>query len=182
MSYGAYEPQNFFQLTRWCVVMVVGSLVEHQLLPLSKDSFSLLSIYIISRQVFQILNFPVRDPLNHSLNIGSSCWLATQSVTCRFTCAWVALARITVSLTCLCISSSALATTRSCASALSVVPMVTPSRMNVMVPASSFDVTWLRASAAAFYSPFWYSMLKVNLTSDSAQWCWVASKLDVVMA
>ena len=50
-----------------------------------------------------------------------------------------------------------------------------------MVSASSFDVTQLRASVAALSHPFWYSMLKVNLTSDSTQQSWVASKLGVVM-
>ena len=88
---------------------------------------------------------------------------------------------MTVCWTGLCISSSAFATTRSRASALLVVPMVTPSRMDFMVLAFSFDVTQLRASMAALSCPFWYSMLNVNLTSNSTHWCWVASKLGVVM-
>ena len=50
-----------------------------------------------------------------------------------------------------------------------------------MVSASSFDVTQLRASVVTLSHPFWYSMLKVNLASDSTHQCWVASKLGVVM-
>ena len=50
-----------------------------------------------------------------------------------------------------------------------------------MVPASSFDVTWLKKSVATLSHPFWHSMLKVNLASDSTHWCWVASKLGEVM-
>ena len=45
---GDHKPQNFFQFTSWCVVMVDGSLVEHQLFLLLKDSFSLLSICAVS--------------------------------------------------------------------------------------------------------------------------------------
>ena len=71
MSCGDYELQNFFQLISWCLVMVQGSLLEHQFLLLSKDSFSLLSICIISQQVFQILHFPVRD----SLDCGLKYWI-----------------------------------------------------------------------------------------------------------
>ena len=44
--------------------------------------------------------------------------------------------------------------------------MVTPSRMDFMISASSFDVTQLRASAATLSLPFWYSMIKVNLASE----------------
>ena len=53
--------------TSQCVAKVEGSLVEHQLFLLSKDSFPFLSICIVSQQVFQILYFLVRDPLNCSL-------------------------------------------------------------------------------------------------------------------
>ena len=59
--------------------------------------------------------------------------------------------------------------------------MAIPSRMDFTVSASSLNVTQLRASAAALSHPLWYSMLKVNPTSDSAQQCQVASKLGVVM-
>ena len=48
-----------------------------------------------------------------------------------------------------------------------------------MISVSSFDVTQHRASAASLSLPLWYSMLNVNLASDSTQQCWVASKLDV---
>ena len=50
-----------------------------------------------------------------------------------------------------------------------------------MVPVSNFNVTQLRASMAELSHPFWYSMLKVNLAIDSTQWCWVASKLGVII-
>ena len=45
----------------------------------------------------------------------------------------------------------------------------------------AFDVTWLRASPATLSFPFWYSMLKVNLGSNSTHQCWVPNKLGVVM-
>ena len=64
MSCWDHIPQNFVQFASWCVAMVAGSLVEYQLLPLLKDNFYLLSICIISQQVFQVLYFPVRDPFN----------------------------------------------------------------------------------------------------------------------
>ena len=60
--------QNFFQLASWCVAMVEGFLVKHQLLLILKDSFSLLSIYIISQLVFQILHFPVDPPVGQPPN------------------------------------------------------------------------------------------------------------------
>ena len=50
-----------------------------------------------------------------------------------------------------------------------------------MVPASSFDVTQLRASAAALDHPFWHSMLKVNVASDSTNQCQVAPEIGVVI-
>ena len=50
-----------------------------------------------------------------------------------------------------------------------------------MVSRSSLNVTWLRASVAAWSHPFWYSIPKVNPVSDSTQQCSLASKLSVVM-
>ena len=50
-----------------------------------------------------------------------------------------------------------------------------------MVSASSFNVTQLRASAATLSCPFWYSMLNMNLASDSTHHCHhVASKLGEI--
>ena len=161
--------------------MVGGSLVEHQLLPVWKDSFFLLSISSSPSRCLRFCTFWLEIPLIVVLSIWSSYWGITQSVTCRLSHTWAALARIAVSQTCLCISSSALATSRLWASTLSVIPMVTLSRMDFMVPVSSFNVTWLRASMASLSHPFWSSMLTVNLTSDSTQQCWVASELGVVM-
>ena len=100
-----------------------------------------------------------------------------QSITCRFMHA--AQARIAVSWNGSCISSSDLATT-----ALSIIPSSShsdPSRMDFMVSASSFEVTWLKVSVAALSHPFWYLILNVNLASDSTHWCLVASKLGVAM-
>ena len=111
------------------------------------------------------------------LSIGSSCWVVTQSVTCR---SMHAAGVASVSWTGLCISSSALATSRSWATDLSVVHMVTPSRMDFTVSEPSFDVTGLRASVATLSCPFWYSMLTMDLASDSIHWCWVAPKLCYV--
>ena len=174
---GTMNCKTSFNLGSCCVAMVEGSLVDCQLFPLLKDSLSLIHDCIISHQMFQILHFLVRNPLNCGLKYGIFLWEATQSVTCRFTHVWTALAWIVVSQTCLCISSSASATTASWVSTLPIVPMVTQSRMDFMVSASSFEVTWLSASAAALSHPFWYSMLKVYLASDFTQWCWVTSKL-----
>ena len=66
MSHGDNEPQNVFLFASQCVVMVEGSLVDHQLFPLLKDSFFLHSIYVVSQQMFHILYFLVRDPLDQS--------------------------------------------------------------------------------------------------------------------
>ena len=107
---GDDEPQNFFQLTRQCVAIVEGSLVEHQFFLLFRDSLSLFHVCIISQQMFQILHFLVGNPLDHGLKYGIFRLGATQSVTCRFTGVWMALAWTAVSWTCLCISSSASAT------------------------------------------------------------------------
>ena len=49
--------------------MVEGSLVECQLFPLLKDTFSHLSVCIVFQQVLQILYSLDRDPLNHSLKV-----------------------------------------------------------------------------------------------------------------
>ena len=88
------------------------------------------------------------------LSMGSSCCTAIQSVTCKFTCVWVACAWTAVSFTCWCIPLSASATIESWASALPVVPTVTPSRIDFTVSAFSLDVIWLRASATALSLPF----------------------------
>ena len=153
-------------------------MIECKLLLLWKDSF-------FPPQYLHHLpagvSFQLEIHLLVIFSIGSSCWVVTQSVTYRFTHPWVALARIAVSKTCLCISSSASATVWLWASALSVIPTVIQSRMDFMAPTSSFNVTQLRASVAALSHPFWYSVLKVNLTSDCTQWCQVAFKLRVVM-
>ena len=114
------------------------------------------------------------------LSMGSSCCAAIQSITCKFIWVWLALAWTVASLTCLCILLLALATIRLWASALSEVPMVTLSRMDFSASAFSFHATQLRASATALSLPFWYSVINVNPTSDSTQWCWMASKLGVV--
>ena len=104
------------------------------------------------------------------LTVGSFFWAVTQPVTCRSMHAnwtWIA-----VSLKVLWICSSALATSGPWASALSVAPTVTPSRMDFMVSAFSFEVILLRASVPTLSCPFWYSILSMNCPSDSThQWC-----------
>ena len=82
---------------------------------------------------FRFCTFWLEIHLIAVLSIGSSFWVAIQSVTCRFTCAWVVLTWTAVSQTHLCISSSASATTGSWASAVPIVPIVIPSRMDFMI-------------------------------------------------
>ena len=72
MSCGDYKLCNFFQLASWCMVVIEGSLIEHQLFLLLKDSHSLLSVCIISQKMLQILYFLVRDPIDCGLSTGSS--------------------------------------------------------------------------------------------------------------
>ena len=55
MSHGDYKLHNIFQLAGWCMALIEGSLIEHQLFPLSKDGHSILSVHIISQQMLQIL-------------------------------------------------------------------------------------------------------------------------------
>ena len=111
------------------------------------------------------------------LSMGYSSGAATQSITCKFTHVWTALTWIAA--TCLCILSLACATAGSCASALPMVPTVTPSRIDFTTSASSFYITLLRAFATASSLLSWYLILNVNPANDSYQWCWVGSKLGV---
>ena len=134
-----------------------------------------------AKRCFRFCTFQLGIQLIMALSTGSSHWVGTQSVMCRFTQIWAALAQMAASWTCLCISSSVSATTGSWAFTLPVNLMVTPSRMDFTVSMYSLNVTWLRASAAALPCPFWYSMLKVNPVSNSTWQCWVASKFSVVM-
>ena len=67
MNHRDKKPQNFFQLTSQSVVMVEGSLVEHQPFPLSKDSLFLPCVCIISQQMLKILYFLVGNPHDCSL-------------------------------------------------------------------------------------------------------------------
>ena len=62
-----YKLHNFSQLTSQCMAVIEGSLIEHQLFPLSKDGHSLLSVHIISQKMLQILYFSSGDPIDHSL-------------------------------------------------------------------------------------------------------------------
>ena len=64
MGHGDYELQNFFQLTSQCMAVIKGSLIEHQLFPLLKDSHSLHSVCVISQEMLQVLYFPIRDPID----------------------------------------------------------------------------------------------------------------------
>ena len=180
MSCRDYELQNFFQLTCWCVAMVEDSLVDHQLLPLLKDSFSFLVFAPPPSRCFRSCTFQLEIHLIMVLSIGSSCLVVTQSVTCKFTLAWVALARIAVSPTYLCISSSASFTARSWASALPVIPMVTVQ--------DRLHASWVQLqcdSAQGICDCIVPSLLVFNAKSEShkwdGQWSWVASKLGVVM-
>ena len=116
---GDYEPcKTSSSSPARCMAVIEGSLIEHQPFPGSQqDGHSLLSVHVISQEMLQILYFPIGDTMDcKALSTGSSHWVATQSVRCRFTCVWVALAWTTASWTCLCISSSVSTTTRSWAS------------------------------------------------------------------
>ena len=175
------ELHCFFQSPTQSVVVIEGTLVECKFLPFPKDGHTLFCSGVVppidvsdpvhygwrsTPSQFWVWNFPVVQP--HSPN------------TCKFTHMWAVLTWTAVSSTHLCILSSASATAGSWVSALPILPMVTPSRIDFTTSESNFDVTQLRASATALSLPFWYSILNVNPASDSTQWCQVASKLGVV--
>ena len=175
VSHGDYESQNFFQLTSQCVSMVEGSLVEHKLSPFLKDSLSLFCVHIISQYMFQIIHFMVGNPLNGIFLLGSHpvshiqvhMCMGGSSLDCSFPDLPMYLFISLSHYWAVSINSSYCST-------------VTLSRMDFMVSGPSLGVSWLRASAAASFHPFWYSMLKVNLASYSTQQCQVASRLGVV--
>ena len=52
------------------MAVLVGSLIEHQLFLLSKDSNSLLSVYVVSQEMLQIMYFPIGDLIDHGLKYG----------------------------------------------------------------------------------------------------------------
>ena len=86
MSCGDYKLQNIIQLTRWGMVMVEGSLVECLFLLLSKDSFPSSDFVSSPCRCFRSCIFQLEIHSITVLSIGPSCWVVTQSVTCRFTC------------------------------------------------------------------------------------------------
>ena len=163
------------------MVAIQGSLIEHKIFPLSEDGHSLHLFVLSFKRCFRSCTFRLGIQSIAALNTGYSHWVATQSVTYRFTCIWVALVWMAASWTCLCISFSVSSTTGSWASALPVHPTVTPSWIDFTVFTSSLNITQFRTFVAALSHPFWYLMLKVNQVSDSIQQCWIISKLSVVM-
>ena len=67
MSCGEYILHNISQLTCQCKKVIEGSLIEHQLFPLSKDGHSLLSVHVICQEMLQILYFLIGDPIDNGL-------------------------------------------------------------------------------------------------------------------
>ena len=163
------------------MAVIEGTLMDCEFLPLPKDGHTLFHCGVVPRRCLRSCTVWKEINSIKILSRASSCYTVTQSATCKFTCMWVAHAWAALSSTCLCILSLVSATIGSWASAFPTIPMVTPSRMDLTASAFSFDITWLWASATTLSLPFWYLMLNVNPTSDSTQWCWMATKLEVVI-
>ena len=66
MSHGDYKLHNLSQLAGWCMAVIEGSLIEHQLFPLSRDGQAILSVHIIFQEKYEILYFPTGDPIDCS--------------------------------------------------------------------------------------------------------------------
>ena len=162
------------------MAVIEGTLMEHEFLPFPKDGLSLFHSDMAPKRCFRSCILWVEIQSITILSIGSSSCAATQSITCKFTHALAALARTAVSSTCLCIFHQPPPPLGHEHQPLPTVPTVTLFRIDLTASASSFNATWLRASATALSLSFWYLMLNVNPASDSTQWCWVASKLGVV--
>ena len=161
MNLGDYKLHSFFQLSSQWMAVSEGSLQNASFVCSWRMAIHS-SVFVSSpKRYFRSCTFWLELQLITVLSIGSSHWVATQLVTCRFVCIW-AVSLFHSSQTCLCTYSLVTATTQSCMSALSINLTVAPSMMDFTVSASSFDVILLRASAAALSHPFWYSVLKVN--------------------
>ena len=180
MSCGDYKLQSLIQLSGQSMVVIEGTLMNYEFLPLPRMAMPSSIMLWSPRRCLR--SCTLWDEI-HSIVILSmwcSFCAATQSITCKFTHMWVACTWTAVSSTCLCILFVGLSHCWVMASALPGLPVVTPSRMDFTASAFSFDATCLRASATALSLPFWYLMLNVNAVSNSTQWCQVVSKLGVV--
>ena len=97
MSCEDHKPQNLFQLANWLCGYGRGPLGGASNYFCSwRIAFSS-SVFMSSpSRCFRSCTFQLEIHSIMILSIGSSCLVATQSVTCRFTHAWVALSRTSI--------------------------------------------------------------------------------------
>ena len=114
--------------------------------------------------------------LRHMANNGSSCCTASQSVICI-----ASILRVHALASLLRHSHSSHSDALARASPLSAVPIVAPSRSDCTISWFWQMGTLLRASAAPFSHPLWYSRVKSNEASTPSHRCPVMSKLGVVI-
>ena len=95
---------------------------------------------------------------NTVLNIRSSFWAATQSVTCICTSVRPALTHTSCSKWQLTLTMAGSWTSAQCAD-----PNATPLKIEFTVSMSSWVVTWLSTSTTVLSLPFWYFQLKIEL-------------------
>ena len=70
MSHGDYKPHSFLQLSGQSMVVIEGTLMEYEFLPLPKDGHTLFHCSMVPQEMFEILYFMGGNPLHHNFEYG----------------------------------------------------------------------------------------------------------------
>ena len=151
---GDSKLHGFLQLSSWGMVVVEGTLVDHEFLLLPKDGCTLFHYSVVSQEMFEILYFMEGNPLHHNFEYGIVL-LHSHPVYYEHVYTYVSGPCLNCSFFYLFMYPFiGLSHHWVMGISLPAVPVVTPSRMDFTASTFSFDVTWLRASTTALSLPF----------------------------